>query len=159
MGGCSILNTEQAAKMLIVAWIKDWTMRTLLDSIDGKSSKEITQERIDDCHNKYQFMPNILHIYVSKKGRGMLVRSYVSYLSKKLNDALWDTDDNLKKLTFFSYIQTLKAKELGSMSRFTKNEMKELLNDRKDYREGQAGYCQSRNAYKLQRKTNWFQIK
>ena len=78
------MNIEQAAKFLIVGWVKDWTMRVLLDSIDGKSNKGITQERIDDCHNKYPFMSNNLHIYISKKGRGMLVRSYVSYLSKKL---------------------------------------------------------------------------
>ena len=89
----------------------------------------------------------------------MLVRSYVSYLSKKLSDVLWDTDDNLKKLSFFSYVQNLKAKNLGRLSRFSKEEMKELINQRKDYRTAQAGYVQSRTAFKLQRNTNWFTVK
>lgn len=89
----------------------------------------------------------------------MLVRSYVSYLSKKLNDALWDTDDNAKKLSFSPYIQTLKAKEINNLSRFSKKDMKELLDDRKDYREAQAGYFQSRTAYRLRQNTDWLTIK
>lgn len=159
MGGCTVLNTEKAAKMLIVGWVKDWTMRVLLDSIDGKSSEGITQERIDNCHKQFPFMSDNLHIYVAKKGKGMLVRSYVSFLSKKLSDALWDTDDNLKKLSFFSYAQNLKADNIGNLSRFSKSDMKELLDQRKDYRTAQAGYFHSRNAFKLQRNTNWFTVK
>ena len=145
--------------MLIVGWVKNWTMRVLLDSIDGKSNQEVTQERIDNFHNKYAFMSNNLHIYISNKGKGMLVRAYVPHLSKKLNDALWDTNDNLKKLNFFSYVQTLNSTNIGNLSRFDKKDLKELLKERKDYRENQAGYIQSRVAFKLRKNTNWFTVK
>ena len=145
--------------MLIVGWIKNWNMRTLLDILDEKTKEEVTQERLDKINKKYPFMTNNIHVYVSNRGVGMDVKPYVAHLSKKLTDALWDTKDDLKKLGFHTYIQSLKFDKLNKLKRFNEKDLKEFRQDKKDYRETYAGYVQSREAYKLQRKTNWFQVK
>jgi hypothetical protein len=38
------MNTENAAKMLIVGWVKNWSIRTVLNAIREKNSDKITDK-------------------------------------------------------------------------------------------------------------------
>jgi hypothetical protein len=152
------MDIDKAAKYLIVAWIKNWRMRTLLDAVDEHGGA-VTQERVDRIHAQFPFMPNIIHAYISSKGSGILMRPYVANLSKKLSDALWDTDDNTKKLSYYTYVKTLKANKLGKMQGLSKEENAEKTKDLNTYRASVVGYRQSRDIFKLAQGRDWFTVK
>jgi hypothetical protein len=152
------MDLEKAAKYLIVAWIKEWRMRTLLNAIDGHGG-EVTQEIIDRVHAKYPFMPNILHAYIAGKGQGILMRPYVSNLSKKLSDLLWDAKDNETRLSHYTLVMKLKGENLGRMQGLSKEDRAEQSKDIRYYKSASGGYKQSRHAFKLAQGRDWFTIK
>jgi hypothetical protein len=84
-----MMTQEQAAKYLIVAWVKDWSMRMYLNVIGG-------DERIDwaEAHNRYQWLPKDPGWFM----RNTRVRRYVAEAMRKINDRLWDAKDNNERL-------------------------------------------------------------
>lgn len=90
-----MMTKEQAAKFFIVAWVKDWSMRTYLDTV-GEG------ERIDwaDAHKLFSWMPKDPGWFI----RNTRVRRYAATAMRSLNDKLWDALDNAKKLALHAEV-------------------------------------------------------
>lgn len=138
------MNKEQAAKMLIVGWVKNWNMRTVLNAITEKNSDNINDEEILNFHNKYAFMPKNIWAYLSHRGSGVPVRKFIYDNYRKLNDALWDTDDNKVRLSFASYLISKKCQDVNSSSLYEKEDKDKNRKATRDY----SGFVKSKAHYK-----------
>lgn len=144
LGGCTVLNTEKAAKLLIVAWIKEWPMRTLLDAIREKQSNDLTQEETQKFAEEYQFMPKNLWVYISHGGNGMSAKKFMFDNYRKINDKLWDTTDNLKRLEHWVYFANKKCPNAKASKNYAVEDQNEKNKARKDY----SAFVKSRKHYK-----------
>lgn len=91
-----MFTREKAAEYLIVAWVKDWSLRMYIDCIYGNHSY-IDGEKL---HKDFPFLPPHIHWYVCNKGRGLKVRRMVAQCYPRLNDKLWDAKTDLERLAF-----------------------------------------------------------
>jgi hypothetical protein len=115
----------RVAKLVIVGWIKDWSCLTLMSAVSGKLIGGM--DDIKKLHAKYKFLPSDWFWFYSKAGQpsSKYLKKYIADLNKKLNDALWDTEDNIKKLSFASYLATLDSTNVKSQSKYSKEDKKE----------------------------------
>ena len=150
------MTLENAAKMLIVGWIKNWNMHTMIDALDEKSSERfITQERVDAMVKDFPFMPAEKSWYYGKFGHGSYVRKFVHDAYPKLSNALWDTEDNMKKLAFHTYVMSVKAGDIRPGRKYSKEDMKQKITTSRHYRQSMASECVSRDIFKKSSKHNW----
>jgi hypothetical protein len=138
-----MLTLEQGAKYFIVAWIKGWSMRTLIDAIDEKHG-EVTEERLKILTDHFPFLPSNINWYISKKGKGQQVKVAMPDISKKLNDALWGAKDNQERLSFYTYVMKLKTNKVVHKRKYNSEDQKQY---NKEFRENNAAF----DSYKLSR--------
>ncbi len=153
-----MLDKEKAAKMLIVAWIKNWSMRTLLDAISEQHGA-VTDERLAKIVKTFPFMPSNLSWYISNKGVGKMTRIAIPVISKKLNDALWDAKDNETRLSFYKYVLSLKTNVVNHKRKY---ESEDQIENNESYKESKAEYGSyrlSREAFKKASGHDWNTIK
>jgi hypothetical protein len=84
-----MFDREKAAKYLIVAWVKDWTVLTYLRSINVP-----THMPISEICSLYPWMPRVPMYYHHKRH----IRPLVARFMAPINNFLWDTSDNAQKL-------------------------------------------------------------
>jgi hypothetical protein len=153
-----MLDKEKAAKMLIVGWVKNWNMRTLLGILDEKSGM-VTEERLVEACKQFPFMPSYIGWYISGHGGGAYIRKFTHERYPKLSNALWDTEDNAKKLAFHTYLLTAKAGGLEPGSKFTQKERSEQAKNGRHYKASLAGYRISREIFKKAQRNSWTTVK
>lgn len=87
-------DKKKAAEFFIVAWVKDWRMKTYLQAIgfDGN---------FEDVHEIYPWMPDQRHFYI----KDQLIRAWTGMAMRAINDKLWDTEDNKKRLALAMQIE------------------------------------------------------
>lgn len=90
------LDQESAAKFLIVAWVKDWKLRTYLDVL-GNGEKI----RFEDAHKFYPWLPD--NVYILAKG---YTRRFVAETMRPISEALWNADTNEKRLLISKKVQS-----------------------------------------------------
>lgn len=91
-------DKKKAAEYLVVAWVKDWRIRTYLDAIGaGKIN-------FDDIHDMYPWMPaqDHLHRYIKNSA----VRPWVAFAMRAINDKLFDAKDDKARLALAKQIET-----------------------------------------------------
>lgn len=152
------LDQVRVAKLVIVGWIKDWTCATLYQAITSKQN--IDMDEVNNFCEKYKFLPSDWFWYFSGKGLAKRsVRKYMFDLNKKLNNALWDTEDNLKRLEYAKYLVKLTSNNIKASSKYTKEDMNKHKTDRRKFIADEL----TRGAYKeyLQKvnNTHWSMIK
>jgi len=153
-----MLNKEKAAKMLIVAWVKNWPMRVLLDAISEQHG-EVSDERLAKIVEAFPFMPSNLSWYISNNGKGKLTKIAMPAINKKLNDALWDAKDNETRLSFYKYVMTMKTNVATHKRKY---ESKDQVENNKTLREANAEYSSyrlSREAFKKASGHDWNTVK
>jgi hypothetical protein len=153
-----MLTLEQGAKYFIVGWIKDWSMRTLIDAMDEKHG-EVTEERIKILTEQFPFLPSGINWYISKKGRGQQIKVAMPDISKKLNDALWEAKDNQERLSFYTYVMKLKTNKAVHTRKYSSSDQKQ---HNKELRENNAtfeSYKLSREYFKKSQGRDWFTVK
>lgn len=148
---------EEGAKMLIVAWVKDWRMRTLMNVLMDKD--ELTDEAIKELNIHFPFMPSHRHWYVSNNGFGISAQQFIAQAYPKLSDKLFDLNSNETRLKCFSYVVKQKIGECAPSSRFSKNDLKNSHANNRDYRQGLISYAKSREMFKRSRKSAWDVVK
>lgn len=91
-------NREKAAQYYIVAWVKDWRMHVYLNAIG------IGDMKYDEIHALYPWLPppNNTHMYF----KNCLIRAWTSVAMHDINNRLWDTDDNTKRLSLAKRVET-----------------------------------------------------
>ena len=149
-----MLSLEQAAKFLVVAWVKDWSMRTLLDVVDEKPG-EIAPERVQAAATALPFMPENLHWYVANHGSGVTTRHFVADAFPKLSAFLWSAKDNEARLKVASQIAKLRAGAIKTTSRFSDAERNERRAVARESRQATESYRMSRDAFKTHQRGAW----
>ena len=150
---------EEGAKMLLVAWVKNWTMRTLLGVLYDNTRQKLDQEFADDCAKKFPFMPNHLYWYASHGGSGLEVRRFIAEAYPKLSDRLWDLKDPKDCLKHAEYVQKQKAKDIRVKAKYGHQETLERAKERREYRASTIGYRESREAFKKHGRSAWTTVK
>ena len=153
------MNTEQAAKMLIVGWVKNWTMRTVFGAIQEKNADKINDETMLEFHNQYPFMPKNIWLYLSNGGTGTPVRKFMYDNYRKVNDALWDTDDNKKRLEFAKYLALKKCLNIKPSSAHTKEEKYQKQKATKSYHNSVKSMIHYKEIMHKSGGHDWFTIK
>lgn len=153
-----MLTLEHGAKMFIAGWVKNWNMRTLLGVLDEKTEK-VSEERLLEVIKQFPFMPLNINWYISGRGGGAYIRKFTHERYNKLSNALWDTEDNGKKLAFHTFLITAKAGNVLPGSRFTQKERSEKAKNSRHYRASAAGYTISREIFKKAQRNSWTTIK
>jgi len=156
--GILMLTLEQGAKYFIVAWIKDWSMRTLIDAMDEKHG-HITDERLEKLTQQFPFLPSNINWYICKKGAGHKLKAAMPDIDKKLNDALWDAKDNEQRLSFYTYVMKLKTNKAVHTRKYNSVDQKQ---HNKEFRENNAAfdsYKLSRAYFKKCQGRDWFTVK
>ena len=90
-------DRKKAAEYLVVAWVKDWRIRTYLDAIGaGKTN-------FDDIHDMYPWMPahDNLHRYIKNSA----VRPWVAFAMRAINNKLFDAKDDKARLALAKQIE------------------------------------------------------
>jgi hypothetical protein len=153
------MNTEFAAKMLIVGWVKNWSMRTVLNAVREKNSDKISDEEILEFHNQYPFMPKNIWLYLSNHGVGTPVRKFMYDNYRKVNDALWDTDDNKVKLSFAKYLASKKCPDIKPSSAYTKQEKNEHQKTLKSFANNARSMAHYKEIMHKSSGHDWFTVK
>jgi len=121
------VNEDQirVAKLVIAGWIKDWSCLTLANAINEKMIGGMGD--IKRLHEKYKFLPSDWFWYYNSGGKftNKYLKKYIADLDRKLNNALWDTEDNLKKLSFATYLAKLNSTNVKSSVKYSKEDKRE----------------------------------
>jgi hypothetical protein len=100
-------------------------------------------------------MPSVRNWYYVGGGKGAYVRKFVHDVYPKLSNALWDTEDNTKKLAFHTYVMSVKAKDAQPKTKYNKTDRLEKRRDDNKYRQSIASEVVSRDIFKKSSKHNW----
>jgi len=123
----------RVAKLVIVGWIKDWNCVALYNAISSKQKVEMKD--VEKLCEKYKFLPSDWYWYFGKNGiSNKYVRMFISEMDKKLNNALWDTDDNMEKLKFAPYLAKLDATGVKASSKYTKEDRAKYSSNTKKFK-------------------------
>jgi hypothetical protein len=153
------MSAEYAAKMLIVGWVKNWSIRTVLNAIREKDSNKISDEEISDFHKQYPFMPQNIWLYLSHGGAGTPVRKFMYDNYRKVNDALWDTDDNKIRLSFAKYLASKKCPNIKPSSAYTKKDKVEHQKAIKAYNNNVISMTHYKEIMHKSSGHDWFTVK
>jgi len=144
----------RVAKMVIVAWIKDWSCYTLYQAVSGK--RKIEHEDLKALCEKYKFLPSDWFWY-HRRPKG--VKKFIADLDRRLNNALWDTEDNMKKLGFASYLVKLDALGIQSSSKYDKEDKAKHAIDRKKFRADVLATGKHKEHAQKMNGTHWTTVK
>lgn len=153
-----MLTLEQGAKYFIVAWIKNWKTRTLLDALDGKHG-ELSEERLKALVDQFPFLPNNIGMYICNKGSGMLMKVAMPDISKKLNNALWDAKDDKQRLSFYPYVMKMKTNKAVHTRKYNSEDQIENNRQHRENKATDASYFLSRAYFKKCQGHDWFTVK
>lgn len=144
----------KVAKLVIAGWIKDWSCYTLYQAVTGK--RKLVEEELKELCSKYKFFPSDwFWFHQNPKG----VRKYVADLDKKLSNALWDTEDNLKKLGFATYLVKLDSMGVKSTTKFDKEDAAKHASDRRKYRADAMTMGKHKEHNQKMNGTHWTTVK
>jgi len=91
-------DKKKAAEYLVVAWVKDWRIRTYLVAIGAG------ELNFKDIHGLYPWMPaqDHLHRYIKNSA----VRPWVAFAMRAINDKLFDAKDDKARLALAKQIES-----------------------------------------------------
>jgi hypothetical protein len=148
------MDLEKAAGLLVVAWVKDWTILTLYSAINSSYGMP-SDEEIEEFAKTYPFMTSNKTWYIRNK----LIRTYISSLDRKLNDKFWDAKDNAERLKLVKYITHIKADHVIAKRKFTSDEYKDRRKITREAKAEYGSYKISREAFKKARGHDWKTVK
>ena len=148
------MNLQEAAKFLIVAWVKDWPLRTLLGVL-SPDIKFVTDEQISKVVQAFPFMPSHIHWYVQNHGAGASTRRFVSDAFPRLNDALWDSKDDQKRLLLSAQVCRLSAGDIKQSTKLDNIGVKAMNAAKRAMRQESTSYRLSRDAFKTHQRSAW----
>lgn len=154
-----MLTLEQGAKMLVVAWVKDWNMRTLMDILDEKTKHDVTDERLEELHKNFPFMPIHKYWYIANKGRGLNTMKFVADAYPKLSEKFFNANSNEVRLKNAPYIMKQNARDVLALTKYSKDEVKHRAENNRDYRSAIGSYRLSREAFKKAHRNAWEVVK
>lgn len=150
---------EEGAKMLLVGWVKNWTMRTLLGVLCDDVTHKLDDKFVERCIKNFPFMPVHQYWYAAQHGNGLEIRRFVAEAYPKLSERLWALDDYKNCLKYAEYVQKQKAGEIKAGSKYGHQETLERQREKREYRAATIGYRKSREAFKKYGRNAWTTVK
>ena len=91
-----MFDKEKAAQYFIVGWVKNWKIYTYITAI-GVGDMDYKK-----IHDVYPWMPtkDDMHYYFKTD-----VRAWCALAMRSINDKLWDTDNNKKRLSLAKRVE------------------------------------------------------
>jgi hypothetical protein len=141
-------SREKAAQYYIVAWVKNWRIRTYLHSVGLRHTD------FGDVHDLYPWMAKDLHPYL----KNMPIKIYSGYYMKPMQDKLFDADTNEQRLKIAEQIEHWVSDLYVANTRHTKDTL-ERYNDNRDYRSTMQIYKASVGAMRKGAGHDWKTVK
>lgn len=90
-------DRKKAAEYFIVAWVKDWKIRTYLDAIGAGDL------HFEDIHDVYPWMPpkELLGFYIMNTR----IQTWSARSMYGIHSRLWDMADNRRRLSLASQVE------------------------------------------------------
>lgn len=143
-----MFDKKKAAEYFVVAWVKDWRMKTYLSAIGAQDLDH------DKIHDHFPWMPIETHYYFVNQ----LIRAWTSMAMRPINDKLWNTDDNKKRLSLATQIENWSS-DKKNMSDRSRDEAKERRQEMKRYAANRLGYKLSVATMRRGQGTQWNVVK
>lgn len=143
-----MFDKKKAAEYFVVAWVKDWRIQTYLEAIGAR------QVDYDKIHDIFPWMPIESHMYF----KNQLIRAWTSMAMKSINDKLWDTDDNKKRLALAKQIENWSSDKLR-LSSLSSSEAHDRRKSKKEYAANRLGYKLSVATMRRGQGTQWNVVK
>lgn len=144
----------RVAKLVIYGWTKDWSCLALYQAITSKP--KMIDEDLQVLSEKYHFIPNHWFWYINPN---RLVRQYIRDADKKLSDALWDTDDKIKRLSFAERLMSLDCRNVKQSSKFDRPDIYKNDSIRKKYRADTLAIGKHKEYAQKMNGTHWGTVK
>jgi hypothetical protein len=132
-----LFDREKAAQYFIVAWVKNWKLQTYLSAV-GASSMDYYK-----ICELYPWMPSGKNVHYYFKNTD--VRAWCAIAMRSINDKLWDTDDNAKRLALSKRVEHWDSSGVKQTTRHAK--------DTKEHRLDMLETRQSGLAHKMSMET------
>ena len=117
-------SREKAAQYYIVAWVKDWHIRTYLDAVGLRDAI------FEDVHDLYPWMAKNLHPYLTN----MRIKPHTGFYMKPIQDKLFDANTNEQLLGLAKQIESWVSDAFVA----NKRHQKDARERRKDFRDYDA---------------------
>lgn len=99
-----MMDQRNAAEYFIVAWVKNWSLRTYLNVL-SEGGPAIDWEA---AHQAYPWLPEGRHWFI----RNPPCRAYLAKVSRPLSDRLWDATGNQARLALAPQLAALCVKKI-----------------------------------------------
>ena len=120
-----LFDKKKAAEFFVVAWVKDWRFHTYLEAINA------IEIRYKDVHKHYPWMPDETHFYYQDQ----MIRAWTGMAMRSINNRLWDTNDNKKRLSLAKQIEN-----------WTSDKVDQTTTEKQDYRDHKKALMQNRQS-------------
>lgn len=115
-------SREKAAQYYIVAWVKNWRIRTYLHSVG------LRHVNFEGVHDIYPWMPKAIHPYL----KNMPIKVFTGYYMKPMQDKLFDANTNEQLLGLAKQIEKWRSDVYIANTRHAKD-TRERHKDIRDY--------------------------
>jgi hypothetical protein len=115
-------DKEKASQYFIVAWVKNWKIYTYIQAIG------VGDVAYDKIYDVYSWMPDAKNKHYYFNGD---VRAWCALAMRSINDKLWDTDDNAKRLALAKRIENWDSAGVKQSARHIKDVQEHTIDRRK----------------------------
>jgi hypothetical protein len=149
-----MLSKEQAAKYMVLAWLKDWSVRLYLGTIYQTNIPEDPKQ----IHKDYPWMPVLESLYFHGRGR-KYCRTFIAMTYPDLNNALCDAADNKALLALAPRILGLNNKNIQLQTMLRKPDYAECKRSQLDFQANRMMSDSKREERKNALRSNWGTVK
>jgi hypothetical protein len=117
------MDLTEASKMMVVAWVKDWSIVTLLCYLDKGENRWVDETRVSAAHARWPFMPACIDFYIMKTP----VKTFLAETARPISDRLFDAKGPQQLLAVAPHIArhvSLGTRIQGSVTWAERNEIK-----------------------------------
>lgn len=118
-----LFSREKAAEYYVVAWVKDWRLRTYLDAI-GFGNRPW-----EEAHELFPWLPEKTFLY----HKNMRIKAWTGTAMRRIQDLLFDAPDNKARLKVAKRIEKWDASN-PQTSIVDNRRSKEMIKDKQAYR-------------------------
>lgn len=137
------MTQEQAAKYLVVAWVKGWTMSQYFFTVCEAKIGSHMEFKYEDANKLFNWLPEDPFVFLRK----MTVRRYIADNHRLLNEKIWDAKDNEGRLKLYSTILKWNGKSAGAkINSMRKEVMDESKKSSKEFQANRMVYHNSVSA-------------
>ena len=95
-----MLSQEQAAKYLIVGWIKGWSLNQYFYTVTESQIGKVPTYKLNEMHDLFKWLPSDFNVI----NKNYKVARYMAVLMPKVVDKIFDEPDNISRLKHWKEI-------------------------------------------------------